>query len=1182
MDIKNEFDYNKTWNVIDSIFYDKEILVKHHIDSFNDFIETLIPQTLKEFSPVKIFYNFDEKIHKYKNKLEIKFEKGYITHAVINENNGNTKIMYPNEARLRNMTYSGNLLSDISIETYELSNDEMVLKNLQETEGVNLGKIPIMVGSKFCSLNNQNASTKVELGECKYDYGGYFIVLGSEKVIIPQEAKCPNKVYIFPTTKTLNKFSKIVEITSITKNNMSYVKPLQVRLYNNDNNLGKVIRVNLKRFKADIPLFIIYRALGIIADKSIIEYIINDLNLEENNVLIKLLEASVEDSKLIKTKEMALKYLIKLCTLKYDYKNNEELTEINKIKYIENILITELLPHVGDHPMKKLYFLSYMVRKLLNCEIGKIEYDDRDSFFNKRVESAGTLMNTLFRSNFTKMIKDMRSAIDKDIKSGRIIDMELNIERKIKQGTIELGMKYGLATGNWNIKGNNQNIRQGIAQVLNRLSYASFLSYLRRINAPIDRSLKDVKPRNLHNSQYGMICPSETPEGQAIGIVKNMALTATITIGSNPEVVLNILEELDIEYIEHIIPSEIQLATFVLLNGDLVGIHRKPEELVKNLKQRKYNGDLNIYTSICWRIQMNEILIYTDSGRLCRPLYLVENNNLLITNEISEKVKNSEFNWDKLIHSNNDEKAIIEYVDIEECDTLMIAMTYDDIKNNKYSNNFYYNYTHCELHPAMMYGALVSNIPFCNHNQAPRNQYQAAMGKQAIGIFATNYNKRIDTMQNILYYPQKPLLSTRPSKYLNFDKMPSGINAIIAIASYTGYNQEDSLMVNESALQRGLFNSSYLRKYESQEKKNQHTLEEEKFCKPERFYPDGSIKTLEIKPASYDKLNPETGIINVGEYVTEKDIIIGKIIPLKSSDGNEQFRDSSTGIKKNESGYIDQVYMNKDSENYSFCKIKIRTERVPVIGDKFASRHGQKGTIGMKYKHEDMPFTKDGIVPDMIVSPHAIPSRMTVGQLLECVLGKASLIKGCESDATAFNKSDANTICDLLQEFGFNRSGTEVLYNGRTGEQIQTQIFIGPTFYQRLKHMVKDKVHARSTGPYNLLTRQPAEGRSRDGGLRIGEMERDCLLSHGMTNFINERLFDCSDKFFIYVCDKCGQIAIANKDKNLFECKFCDNTNYFSKVKIPYSCKLFFHELMSMGIVTQIKTENFIEDVVNK
>ena len=274
--------------------------------------------------------------------------------------------------------------------------------------------------------------------------------------------------------------------------------------------------------------------------------------------------------------------------------------------------------------------------------------------------------------------------------------------------------------------------------------------------------------------------------------------------------------------------------------------------------------------------------------------------------------------------------------------------------------------------------------------------------------------------------------------------------------------------------------------------------------------------------------------------------------------------------------------MNKDSENYSFCKIKIRTERVPVIGDKFASRHGQKGTIGMKYKHEDMPFTKDGIVPDMIVSPHAIPSRITVGQLLECVLGKASLIKGCESDATAFNKSDANTICDLLQEFGFNRSGTEVLYNGRTGEQIQTQIFIGPTFYQRLKHMVKDKVHARSTGPYNLLTRQPAEGRSRDGGLRIGEMERDCLLSHGMTNFINERLFDCSDKFFIYVCDKCGQIAIANKDKNLFECKFCDNTNYFSKVKIPYSCKLFFHELMSMGIVTQIKTENFIEDVVNK
>jgi len=475
-----------------------------------------------------------------------------------------------------------------------------------------------------------------------------------------------------------------------------------------------------------------------------------------------------------------------------------------------------------------------------------------------------------------------------------------------------------------------------------------------------------------------------------------------------------------------------------------------------------------------------------------------------------------------------------------------------------------------------MYGVLVSNIPFANHNQAPRNQYQAAMGKQNIGLFATNFHKRIDTMQHVLYYPQNPLISTRPGKYVNASNMPSGINAIVAISSITGYNQEDSLMINQSSLERGLFTSSYYRAYEDKEQKNQVTLEEEKFCKPEKYNEDGTIKTYEIKPASYDKLDPETGIVRVGEYVTEKDVIIGKLIPLKSDDVNNTYKDSSTTIKNNESGYVDQVYINKDEDNYMFCKVKIRTERVPTIGDKFASRMGQKGTIGMTYPSHDMPFTKDGIVPDIIINPHALPSRMTIGQLIECVLGKASLIKGCESDATAFNNTDVNKITEILEEYGFEGSGEEVLYNGRTGEQITTKILIGPTYYQRLKHMVDDKIHSRPRGPYNLLTRQPAEGRSRDGGLRIGEMERDCLLSHGMTNFLNERLFDCSDKFFVYVCDKCGMIASGNREKNLFECRYCDNNNYISKVKLPYSCKLFFQELMSMGIITRLQTENYI------
>jgi len=1179
----DNFDYNNTWDVINELFADKRRLVNHHLVSFNNFIEVLIPQTLNEFSPQKIYYDFDEKLSKFKKEIHISFKESFISKPVINENNGTINVMYPNEARLRKLTYAGTLSCNILIETFKHNNDKMELSDSSVYKNIIIGKIPIMVGSKYCVLNNHSNITKKDMNECKFDEGGYFIVLGSEKVIIPQEVKCPNKVYIFPPTKNLTKCSKIAEITSITKNNLSNVKPLQVKLYNRNNKYGKTVKVDIKRFKSDIPLFIIFRALNIISDKSIIEHIVYDIDNADNLELINLLEASLEESSHIKTKEMALQFLSKYSTAKFDYKNNQELTDENRIKYVEDILLSELLPHVGNLPIKKAYFLGYMVNRLLSAELGYVEYDDRDSFMNKRVESTGNLLNTLFRTNFNKVIKDMRSSIEKDIKANRIEDMGINIDKKIKQGTIELGMKYGLATGNWGIKGGGgKNLRQGIAQVLNRLSYLSTISYLRRINAPIDRSLKDVKPRFLHNTQYGMICPSETPEGHAIGIVKNMALTTFITIASEEEEILNILEENGIKYIDQVISKDIFYSTKILVNGDFLGIHDKPNELIEKLREARRNGIINIYTSICWNIDSSNILIYTDAGRLCRPLYIIKDNKFLINNDDLVTIKKKQMKWDDLICSKEvtnslvSKESIIEYVDIEECNTLMIAFSQDDLKKNSDTNNYYYNYTHCELHPSMMYGVLVSNIPFANYNQAPRNQYQAAMGKQAIGIFASNYQKRIDTVQHVLYYPQKALICTRPSKYINSDNMPSGINAIIAIMCYTGYNQEDSLMMNQTALERGLFVSSYYRMYTSKEQKNQITLEEEKFCKPEKYNEDGTIKTFEVKPASYDKLDPETGIIREGEFVTEKDVIIGKVIPLKQDEGTAKFRDNSTTIKPNESGFIDRVYINKDADNYTFVKVNIRAERTPEIGDKFASRHGQKGTIGMTYKHEDMPFSKNGLVPDIIVNPHAIPSRMTVGQLAECLLGKVSLIRGCESDATSFNKTDISKVGEILQEVGFNKSGTEVLINGRTGEQIETQIFIGPTYYQRLKHMVVDKVHSRSTGPYNLLTRQPAEGRSRDGGLRIGEMERDCLLSHGITNFLNERLFTCSDKYFVYVCDICGMIATGNKEKNLYECKFCNNNNFISKVKLPYACKLFFQELMSMGIVTHIETSNFI------
>lgn len=443
--------------------------------------------------------------------------------------------------------------------------------------------------------------------------------------------------------------------------------------------------------------------------------------------------------------------------------------------------------------------------------------------------------------------------------------------------------------------------------------------------------------------------------------------------------------------------------------------------------------------------------------------------------------------------------------------------------------------------------------------------HNSAMGKQAIGICATNFSSRMDTISHILYYPQKPLVVTKSMKYLNTENMPSGINAIIAIATYTGYNQEDSVLMNKSAVDRGLFLSGHLKTYKEEEKKNQNSGDEEKFCIPNKN------NTYNYKLANYNKLN-SNGIVKEQINVEPGDVIIGKTIPHKKKKENS-YKDNSIVLKNNEGGNIYKVYTGINGDGYKFCKVQIKNERYPDIGDKFSSRHGQKGTVGMLYRQQDMPFTKDGIVPDIIVNPHAIPSRMTIGQLIECILGKTGTVLGMNGDSTPFTDFDPKKLSDILSNVcGFDEYGNEVLYNGLTGEQLLVNIFIGPTFYQRLKHMVIDKYHSRSTGPVVLLTRQPAEGRTRDGGLRFGEMERDCIISHGAAAFLKERLLDVSDNYKVFVCNKCHMIASVNEKKNIYKCDHCPNTTIFSEVRIPYACKLLMQELISMSIVPRLIT----------
>ena len=846
---------------------------------------------------------------------------------------------------------------------------------------------------------------------------------------------------------------------------------------------------------------------------------------------------------------------------------DKETGDLRKRQFTIDVLNNDLFPHCGTK-LQKIFFLGYMTNQLLQCSFGWKPPDDRDNYKNKRLDLTGTLLNNLFRNYFNKVVKDMQKQIIREINNGswhsmgryRDIINPTNIYKIIKSTTIENGLKRALATGDFGIK-NPHSTKVGVAQVLNRLTYISTLSHLRRVNTPIDKSGKLIPPRKLHNSQWGYICPAESPEGAPVGVVKNLSYLSHVTIKSSRDPLYDLVKE-------HIIPLEFEKykelyeKVKVFINGAWIGIAKKPNELYHMIKDKKYRGIINIYTSVIFNYRHKEIRICNDGGRLTRPLLRVENGKCLLTDAIAKRVKSGELNWKDLLSSKKLDKSVIEYIDPEEQNVSFIAMQREDISANKH-------YTHCEIHPSTIFGILASCIPFPEHNQSPRNTYQCAMGKQAMGIYATNFSGRMDKTSYVLTYGARPLVDTRIVNLIRLNEIPSGMMVMVAIASFTGYNQEDSIIFNQEFIDRGGFSLTLYKTEKDEDKKTYG--DEEIRCKPD------PIKTKGMNFANYDKLN-HSGIIPENTHLENKDIIIGKVVPIKGNRNDHtkiiKYSDQSKIYRTHEECYVDKNYVDRNGDGYTFCKVKTRTYRRPEIGDKFSSRHGQKGTIGIIMKPEDMPFSDSGIRPDIIINPHAIPSRMTIGQLKETLLGKVLATLGLFGDGTSFNQLPIEFISKELLKNGFERHSNEVLMNGMTGEQIQSSIFFGPAFYQRLKHMVNDKQHSRSIGPMVVLTRQPAEGRSRDGGLRFGEMERDCMAAHGATRFTKERLYGVSDKYELFSCRKCGMFAIFNNVQHLHLCKTCGNRVSFARIKIPYSCKLLFQELTTMNIAPRIITDD--------
>lgn len=926
-----------SWRVVDEYFKPNKgcQLIKHQIESFNDFVLRKVGQIIEGFNPIEINHNYVPETDTFKHVITIHVESPTFVKPLIYEKDGSTKNMTPNDARLRNFTYSSAMSVNLIVTTKSMGDDGEYFVDTKKINNVSLGKLPIMVRSNYCILKNQC----IEGNECQYDYGGYFIINGNEKVIISQDRISENKTFVFISNK-VSPYSHIAEIRSVQENKLSVPKITTLKMSAKPNQFGRCIRVNIHHIKIDIPVFILFKAFGLANDKEIIKYIVYDIQSEVGQLISSQLMACVEEASNILCQRDAIEYLARYLNIS-GYPKEYLQNRMNRIALVRQVLEKEVLPHVGKDLKKKALYLGFMVRKLLKCFLGICEFDDRDSYINKRVDTPGVLLASIFRQYYGKMVKDLKNMVQKEINTGgwkvsnKLINVinKVNIYKIVKSTTIDSGLKYALSTGNWGIKSNKN--KQGVAQVLNRMTYNATLSHLRRVNTPIEKSGKLVQPRKLHATQWGIICPAETPEGSGVGLVKNMAMMANITICSNSTNVREIIEEqlgvipfgknneYDVEMFAH--------NTHVLVNGDIIGVHHQPDTLYAKLKEMKRSGAINVYTSVVWNIQNNEVSISTEGGRCVRPLLIVKNNQCRLTEDVVLKLKEGKLTWQQLVCGSDDIPSVVEYMDVEEANSALIAMTFEDVMAG---NSRGKRYTHMEIHPSLMMGLVASCIPFSDHNQAPRVAYQSSMSKQAIGVYSSSYRYRYDTMGHVLNYGQKPIVKTNHSVIVNNDNLPSGINVIVAIATYTGFNQEDSVILNKSAVDRGLFTSTYYRTYKELNNKNHSNGEEEFFTRPD------TTVVRNIKPYNYSKLD-NTGFVPENTPVQGGDVIVGKVMPTKVNN-IIHYKDNSMALKATDSGVIDRngandkYFTNTNGDGYNFAKVRLRCERVPTIGDKFS------------------------------------------------------------------------------------------------------------------------------------------------------------------------------------------------------------------------------------------------------
>lgn len=982
-----------------------------------------------------------------------------------------------------------------------------------DSETVEVGKIPIMVRSKACNTWGMNKEQLVEYYNDPLDYGGYFIINGNERVMVMAEDLAENQPFIERDSKG----NTILRMFSLKG---TYRIPTVV-------SEGKegIFELSFSRFR-NLPAVVVLKALGLTKESDIAKYI----GKETDSVIVNLYEyvntVTPEDAMMLIAEQTSLQG-----------------TKKEILDRIKQRIDSYLFPHIGqgkEHRMKKAITLCKLIRQFLIAKENPTLVTDKDHYANKRVRLSGDLLSSLFRVNLGILIRDIQYSLQKSEKRKKFFSIKTIAKSTLFSHRVE----SAIATGSWT------GMRSGITQNMDKTNYLATISQLQRVSSMLKSDQENFRARTLHPTHYGRFCPIETPEGTEIGLRKNLALLSRVST----EVKMD--EDKFIKELEVLgLTREGVEGKDIFFNGIFIGNVVKPLEFISILRDRRRNGSLPLQMNFRYDTDFETVFISTEVGRVLRPVLIVENGVPRLKDEHLIRLENREINWSDLI-----KEKVIEYLDASEEENALVALFKEELTPR---------HTHLEIDPVDLFGVVNSLVPFVNHNSCAKVIKGSKSYKQALGLYVANYLCRLDTDVSILHYPQKPIVKSFVYDTLN--TYPAGQNLVVAIMTYDGYNMEDSLVLNKGSVDRGMGRSYYFRPYSTVEMNYAGGLKDE-ISVPEK---DTSGYRTE---ASYRFLDND-GIVYPEAEINESEVLIGKSSPPKFLSEAREIsirtkKESSVTMRQEEKGVVDGVFISMDKEGNKIVQIRTRDLRVPEVGDKFATPCGQKGVIGAIVPERDIPFTSNGVRPDLIFNPHGLPSRMSVGYLLELLAGKVGCLRGENVDGTAFSGEDKNDLEEQLKNLGFRYDGKETMYNGITGKRFVAKIFIGSIYYQKLKYMVGNKIHGRASGKIALLTRQPVEGRARGGALRLGEMEQQALVAHGASLLLKER-YD-SDKVVLYICSKCGAIAVEDNIRNKVVCPICSSEEA-EPVEVSYAFKLLLEELQGLHIQTKFKLKNKYE-----